>query len=278
MFINGGVWKSSEKIFHYFLQSKPFFVTVCFEPITVHITFENMEVPYFFQNDGGIGRQVALDENNTRHAVQVLRLQAGSEVQLSNGNGKLWTGTIETAAKKNCVVKITEEAVIERNQQRKAAIAISPVKNTARFEWFLEKATELGVAEIFPVICHRTERTHMRLDRLQQICISAMLQSRQVWLPDLHEPLSFNEFLKTRAFGYHHRWVAHCDTYEKHLLARVLQPGMHDSLLLIGPEGDFTPDEIFSAINAGFSGVSLGETRLRTETAGVVGAALMCLL
>lgn len=243
----------------------------------MHVTFVSMELPYFFHTNGGVGLRVALDENNTRHAVQVLRLQPGGLLQLTNGLGKLWTGTIEETGKKKCMVKITEEAVVERSHARKSAVAISPVKNAARFEWFLEKATELGIAEIFPVICHRTERTHMRFDRLQQICISAMLQSRQVWLPVLHEPVLFEGFIKSKDIGYHQRWIAHCESYEKHLLARVLQPGMHDSLLLIGPEGDFTPDEIFEATNSGYIGVSLGNTRLRTETAGVVGAALICL-
>jgi 16S rRNA (uracil1498-N3)-methyltransferase len=237
-----------------------------------------MELPYFFQPEGGIGQKVLLDETNTRHALQVLRMQPGNSMQLTNGLGTLWTGVIEEAAKKKCVVNITGEVFHPRVQVRKSAMAISPVKNASRFEWFLEKATELGIAEIFPLICHRTERTHMRADRLQQICISAMLQSRQVWLPVLHDAMPLAVFLKEKGVAYHHRWVAHCESYEKHLLAKALQPGMHDSLLLIGPEGDFTPDEIFEATNGGYIGVSLGNTRLRTETAGVVGAALMCLL
>ncbi len=237
-----------------------------------------MEIPCFFHESATVGQPASLDETNSRHALQVLRLQPGDPVQLTNGQGLRWTGGLLQTGKKNCSVAIEKEERFARSGTRKAAIGISPLKNTGRFEWFLEKATELGIHEIFPLICHRTVREKFRQDRLRQICISAMLQSRQVWLPVLHEPKPFAGFAgSTVAHAYHQRWIAHCETYEKHLLARVLQPGMQDSLLLIGPEGDFTPDEIFEATNSGFVAVSLGETRLRTETAGVVGAAFLCM-
>jgi len=237
-----------------------------------------MEVPYFFHDSAAPGEQVSLDDTNSRHALQVLRMQPGDLVQLTNGQGILWSGAISSAGKKNCVVGIEKEEKLTRGALRKCAIGISPLKNTGRFEWFLEKATELGIAEIFPLLCHRTVREKFRHDRMRQICISAMLQSRQVWLPVLHEPQPYAKFVQGElAHAYHQRWIAHCEAYEKHHLAGVLQPGMHDSLLLIGPEGDFTPDEIFEATNGGYAAVSLGETRLRTETAGVVGAAFLCL-
>jgi 16S rRNA (uracil1498-N3)-methyltransferase len=238
-----------------------------------------MSLPIFFHASATVGQMESLDESNARHVVQVLRMQPGEYMQLTNGAGLLWTAIITEAGKKNCAVRIEKEEKHPRRQVRKSAIAISPVKNVNRFEWFLEKATELGVAEIFPVKCKRTEKEHFRLDRLRQICISAMLQSRQTWLPVLHEPIAFHDFLgSAAAHAYHTRWIAHCEGYEKHHLARTLQPGMTDSLLLIGPEGDFTTEEIFEATNGGYIAVSLGETRLRTETAGVVGATLMCLL
>lgn len=237
-----------------------------------------MEVPYFFHETASAGQQVNLDENNSRHALQVLRMQPGDLLQLTNGQGILWSGTIASAGKKACVVSIEKEERLPRGVFRKCAVGISPLKNTGRFEWFLEKATELGIAEIFPLLCHRTVREKFRHDRMRQICISAMLQSKQVWLPVLHEPQPYVKFVGGElAHAYHQRWIAHCEGYEKHHLARVLQPGMQDSLLLIGPEGDFTPEEIFEATNAGYVAVSLGQTRLRTETAGVVGAAFLCL-
>jgi len=242
------------------------------------LPLKGMEVPYFFHKSAKKGEQVSLDETNSRHALQVLRMQPGDLLQLTNGQGILWSGTISSAGKKSCVVGIEKEEILPRSILRKSAVGISPLKNAARFEWFLEKATELGIAEIFPLLCHRTVRERFRHDRMRQICISAMLQSKQVWLPVLHEPQPYGGFVGSpMAHAYHQRWIAHCEAYEKHLLARVLQPGMHDSLLLIGPEGDFTTEEIFAATNGGYIAVSLGQTRLRTETAGVVGAALLCL-
>ncbi len=243
------------------------------------ISFVCMSLPIFFHANATVGNIELLDENNAHHVVQVLRMQPGENIQLTNGAGLLWTAVISEAGKKTCLVKIEQEEQLPRLHVRKSAIAISPVKNVSRFEWFLEKATELGIAEIFPVKCKRTEKEHFRLDRLRQICTSAMLQSRQTWLPLLHEPVAFSDFIKSsEAHAYHNRWIAHCEGYEKHHLARALQPGMNDSLLLIGPEGDFTTDEIFEATNGGYVPVSLGETRLRSETAGVVGATLMCLV
>ena len=237
-----------------------------------------MSVPLFFHNAADDGRQVTLDEANSRHALQVLRMQPGDTLELTNGAGLLWQGVIAEAGKKKCSVTIRHQQKVARLQQRRTAIAISPVKNMSRFEWFLEKATELGVHEIFPLLCHRTERSHMRHDRLQQICISAMLQSRQAWLPVLHEPLSFASLLAGPGQAYRHRWIAHCLPDEKIMLANALQPDMPDSLLLIGPEGDFTPEEILNATQGGFRPVALGHTRLRTETAGVAGATLLCML
>jgi 16S rRNA (uracil1498-N3)-methyltransferase len=242
------------------------------------LPLSSMEVPYFFHESASPGVAVNLDETNSRHALQVLRMQPGDLLQLTNGQGVLWSGTISGTGKKACIVAIEKEEKLPRSVFRKSAVGISPLKNTGRFEWFLEKATELGIAEIFPLLCHRTVREKFRHDRMRQICISAMLQSRQVWLPMLHEPQPYTGFVGSQsAHAYHHRWIAHCEGYEKHLLTSVLQPGMHDSLLLIGPEGDFTTEEIFAATDAGYVAVSLGQTRLRTETAGVVGAALLCL-
>ena len=237
-----------------------------------------MSTPIFFHAHTHAGDVTALDETSARHATQVLRMQPGDQLQLTNGEGLLWTATLHLASKKQCLVKIEKEEMLKRLIPRKVGLAISPVKNVSRFEWFLEKATELGVAEIFPVKCHRTVKEHFRMERMRQICMSAMLQSRQTWLPILHEPIVFKDFTNSSsAKAYHHRWIAHCENYEKHNLSKILQPAMPDSLLLIGPEGDFTTEEIFEATNGGYIAVSLGETRLRTETAGMVGAALMCL-
>lgn len=238
-----------------------------------------MSIPLFFQSVGMVGQPVMLDEVHSRHALQVLRMQAGDKMELTNGYGLLWAATITDAGKKKCIVQIESETKIERGVSRKVGIAISPIKNTGRYEWFLEKATELGVADIFPLLCHRTERAHFRLDRMKQILISAMLQSRQVWLPVLHDPVPFTTLVNNKSeTGYRQKLIAHCEYQEKPPLASVIQPHMQDGLLLIGPEGDFTTGEILEATNGGFKAISLGNTRLRTETAGVAGASLMCLL
>jgi 16S rRNA (uracil1498-N3)-methyltransferase len=244
--------------------------------------FCQMETPWFYFPEAVADKSVALDEASAKHAVQVLRLKEGDAICLTNGVGLLHHASISTAGKKQCIVQINETIEMPRLAHRKVSIAISPLKNASRFEWLLEKVTELGIAEIFPVICHRTVREHFRKDRLQSICISAMLQSQQAWLPVLHAPASYEQLITSQSLNntghYHHRWIAHCADFEKHHLAQAVKPGMEDSLLLIGPEGDFTESEIVAAESVGFAAVSLGQTRLRTETAGVVAASLLCLL
>jgi 16S rRNA (uracil1498-N3)-methyltransferase len=239
-----------------------------------------MAFPFFYlekltANDS----QVTLDEATSRHMVQVLRMKAGEQVQLTNGKGLLAIASLTAADKKTCTVSVESSKMVARPASRRVAIGISPVKNTSRFEWFLEKATELGVHEIFPLLCQRTVKEHFRQERMNTICISAMLQSQQAWLPLLHPPVTYSNFITSAPgeYHYHQKWIAHCDDFEKHSLVKVVQPTMKDSLLLIGPEGDFTPQEIMDASVAGFSAVTLGETRLRTETAGVVAATILML-
>jgi 16S rRNA (uracil1498-N3)-methyltransferase len=241
-----------------------------------------MDLPFFYaENLAATQRSITLDETNSKHIVQVLRMKERDEIRLTNGMGLLATGRIANAHKKACEIEITGFTSTIR-QGRRVGIGISPVKNTSRFEWFLEKVTELGVTDIYPLICHRTVREHFRHDRMKAICISAMLQSQQAWLPVLHEPISFATFMEkgqsAGAAHYHQKWMAHCDDFEKHALAKVLQPGMTDSLILIGPEGDFSPEEIMQASANEYAAVTLGETRLRTETAGVAAASVLRLV
>jgi 16S rRNA (uracil1498-N3)-methyltransferase len=238
-----------------------------------------MDMPWFYLAHLPAGQLIALDENAAKHAVQVLRMQEGDSMLLTDGKGQLCEGKLAQVQKKKCLVQLNHCQLIPRKVERKVAIGISPLKNASRFEWFLEKATEMGVAEIFPLLCHRTVRSHFRMDRMQAICVSAMLQSQQTWLPILHMPLPYQDLMqRIEQVHYHHRWIAHCSDLEKHHLSKVLQPGMTDSLLLIGPEGDFTNEEIILAETHNFSAVALGDTRLRTETAGVAATALLCLM
>lgn len=234
-----------------------------------------MALPFFYISDYKNEQQVILDEDTSRHVVQVLRMKTGEQLNLTDGRGNLLTCVIAEEHKKHCTVAVKETQYIEPTK-RKISIAISLLKNANRFEWFLEKATEIGVNEIIPLICERTEKEKFRYDRMQGICISAMLQSQQCWLPVLQEPVQFED-LVMRRFENGRKFIAHCVEGDKASLHN-LQINTSSSLqILIGPEGDFVPAEIELALMNQFVPVSLGETRLRTETAGVVAAALLCL-
>lgn len=232
-----------------------------------------MALPYFYLPDPAEDDLLWLDEPNSKHAIAVLRMQEGEQLHLTDGKGQLLTAAIVSPHKKKCTIRVLEKTTATRPQAR-VSIAISPVKNTARFEWFLEKATEIGVAEIIPLICQRTEKLHFRFERMEQILISAMLQSQQVWLPKLHEPQPFSKVAQLP--GFDRKWIAHCLPKSRQSL-REEGVAVTDQLLLIGPEGDFTPSEIESAIQANCFPVTLGNTRLRTETAGMAGATLLCI-
>src|SRR5690606_16297316 len=230
-----------------------------------------MGLPIFYLEEFTGNNTVELNEETSRHIVQVLRMQEGSQIQLTDGRGRLMDAEITAAHKKKTLVKILRQQSIAPSEN-KITIAISPIKNTSRFEWFLEKATEIGVNEIIPLICQRTEKEKLRTDRLQQIIISAMLQSQQVWLPVLHEQTIFKNVLANAT--HENKFIAHCEDGEKNDFFYEVKESK-SSIILIGPEGDFTTDEIREAIQKNFTPVSLGENRLRTETAGVVAATLL---
>ncbi|RYY67309.1 MAG: 16S rRNA (uracil(1498)-N(3))-methyltransferase [Chitinophagaceae bacterium] len=231
-----------------------------------------MALPYFFVADISPA-SLQLDEPTSKHVISVLRMQKGEALLLTDGKGSKAGAVIEDDNRKRCLVRITERSR-EATLQPRVSIAIGMVKNASRFEWFLEKATEIGVTEIIPLVTARTEKEKFRADRLQGILQSAMLQSQQCWLPHLQEPQSFSQVLK---HGATQRFIAHCEEGGKRALRNELKPGA-DRLLLIGPEGDFTPKEIEEALATGFVPVTLGDTRLRTETAGMVGAVLLRML
>ncbi len=231
-----------------------------------------MKLPFFYISGyDDTQKEMVLDEDTSKHVVQVLRMKAGECINLTDGKGNLLTCEISDDNKKHCTVSVIDKTYKEQ-QSKKVFIAISLLKSTNRFEWFLEKATEIGVSEIVPLICERTEKEKFRYERLQGICISAMLQSQQCWLPVLHQPVEFDKAVKTISSDL--KLIAHCEdgTVKKNL--STLQP-FNSSTIFIGPEGDFTQKEIELAIHNDYQQVSLGETRLRTETAGVLAAALL---
>jgi 16S rRNA (uracil1498-N3)-methyltransferase len=236
-----------------------------------------MALPFFYKEDIDVTTTtVVLDEDTSKHIVQVLRMKNGEKLQLTNGKGALFTCEITDDNRKKCAVRILT-TINHQPSTINVAIAISLIKNNTRFEWFLEKATEIGVTEIIPVICERTEKTAFKFDRMKSILISAMLQSQQVWLPVLHEPTKFTSFVDQSKDGQ--KFIAHCeDENNKQPLTNKLLSNLNSKLILIGPEGDFTTNEIEEAIKNKFVPVALGNTRLRTETAGVVAATLLKLL
>jgi 16S rRNA (uracil1498-N3)-methyltransferase len=237
-----------------------------------------MTLPFFFIDTyDSSSSLITLNEETSKHVIQVLRMKVGEQLNLTDGKGTLLTAEITDAHKKNCVVKIQATSCMPL-AARKTAIAISLVKNASRFEWFLEKATELGVTEIIPLLCERTERQYFRYERMKGIVVSAMLQSQQTWLPILHEPISFKEYVQqTSSSNDVQKMIAHCEEGNKQSIVQVMKAGASMYNILIGPEGDFSKDEIELALKQGYSPVALGETRLRTETAGIVAATFLCI-
>jgi 16S rRNA (uracil1498-N3)-methyltransferase len=238
-----------------------------------------MALPFFYKEDiDAAAAAVVLDEDTSKHMVQVLRMQNGEQLQLTDGRGKLFNCEITDNNRKRCTVSI-KTTTHHPARETKTSIAISLLKNVNRFEWFLEKATEIGVTEIIPLICARTEKQNFKTARLQSILISAMLQSQQCWLPKMGEPVAYKKVLeRLKASGEEQKFIAHCEDENNKitLTSKLLNPST-PKLILIGPEGDFTSEEIQLALQKDFIPVSLGNTRLRTETAGVVAATLLCI-
>lgn len=211
-----------------------------------------------------------LSEETSRHCIQVLRMKPGERLQITDGNGNLFTATIMDDHKKKCQVKI-DNAAHPQQQTIKISIAISLLKNPSRFEWFVEKSAEIGVTEIIPLVCEHTTKERLRYDRVNNILISAMLQSKQTWLTRLRPSVRFEQFVSEPYEGK--KLIAHCADGTKQ---SIIGAGKTDqTLILIGPEGDFSKAEIETAIEKSYIPVSLGNTRLRSETAGVVAAALL---
>ena len=208
------------------------------------------------------------DKEESRHIVKVLRKKEGDTVHITNGKGFLFTSQITFANEKKCEVCITAEQFFEPMPYR-LHLAVAPTKLNDRYEWFLEKAVEIGVTEITPIICEHSERSSFKGDRFEKIIHSAMKQSLQYHMPVLHEPVPYAAFVQQQRDGL--LFIAHCEETDKKLLKTELQP-KQPVTLLIGPEGDFSTKEISQALGLGYVPVSLGNTRLRTETAAIVAA------
>ncbi|WP_276381793.1 16S rRNA (uracil(1498)-N(3))-methyltransferase [Flavobacterium sp. H4147] len=208
----------------------------------------------------------SFDKEESRHIIKVLRKKDSDILHVTNGKGILFETEITLASDNKCIVDVIS---ITKSPEPKFRLhlAVAPTKMNDRFEWFLEKATEIGIQEITPIICDRSERKVVNLDRFEKIILSAMKQSNETFLPKLNEAVSFKEFIKQQNQGL--QFIAHCEETDKKSLKETLKPN-ENVTLLIGPEGDFSEKEIKLAIENHYQPVTLGNTRLRTETAAVV--------
>lgn len=213
-----------------------------------------------------------LPEEEAAHAIRVLRLQPGDEVMLTDGKGNFYRAEIGTATHKRCLLNIIETIPQEPLWSGHLHLAMAPTKNMDRTEWFSEKATEIGFDELTFLNCRFSERKVIKMERISKILISAIKQSLKARLPKLNEMTDFNKFITQPFKGQ--KFIAHCYEGEKPLLKDIIRKG-EDALVLIGPEGDFSEDEVKKAIDNGFTPISLGKSRLRTETAALVACHLL---
>ena len=230
-----------------------------------------MSIPYFYEPSIVAGQtSFTLNEISSKHCVQVLRMQENQRVDITNGMGYLFEATILTAHKKNTLVQIQSEKFIAASSQ-KITLGIGLLKNLTRFEWLLEKATEMGVYEIMPLLCDHTLFEKFKLERFQNILQSAMIQSQQVWLPLLGTPVQFKEAIQNQKQTQ--KLIAHCEASDKLDIKKIVPTS--DLLLLIGPEGDFSTTEIELALANNYQAIHLGPTRLRTETAALFALSVL---
>ena len=213
-------------------------------------------------------KEVIFPKDESKHIVKVLRKQEGDNLNITNGKGFLFSAKIIEANHNKCKAKITAVEQ-ERDKKYHIHLAVAPTKMNDRFETFLEKATEIGLDKITPIICDHSERKVVKINRFERVLQSAMKQSLHYSMPEISEAISFQEFIQQEQ--NEQKFIAHCEENEKKSLQKELEPGKNYTIL-IGPEGDFSSEEIKSAIKAGFVPVTLGNTRLRTETAAIVAA------
>lgn len=207
------------------------------------------------------------DKTESRHIVRVLRKQEGDLLHITNGKGYLFVAEISVASDKKCLVHIISSTEKKKAWNYRLHIAIAPTKLNDRLEWFLEKATEIGIDEITPIICKHSERKVIKLERFEKIALSAMKQSLKFHLPKINPAVSFKEFIDNKPTG--DLFIAHCEEQDKKSFKQEIKPNS-DITILIGPEGDFSTNEIELALQNKFTPVTLGESRLRTETAALV--------
>ena len=221
-----------------------------------------------------IADTLTLGEEDSKHCVKVLRMGEGDTIEVVDGNGNLYTCRISMAHPKRCAIEVLDMEQQPPHWGHRIVLAIAPTKNLDRIEWLVEKCVEMGVDRIIPLRCHNSERTVLKTERLKKIMVAAMKQSLKATLPQLDEMTSIMDVIAEGVEGT--RCIAYCDAMlpreQRRTLPSVYRPGS-DVMVLIGPEGDFSPEEVQAATAAGFVPVTLGESRLRTETAGLMAVA-----
>ncbi len=223
---------------------------------------------FYNPNISKLEKEVTFDKEESRHLVKVLRMKEGDTFKITNGKGSFFSAEIISANPKGCLVKILSEE-FQQPLPYQLHLAVAPTKLNDRYEWFLEKATEIGISEITPIICDHSERKTIKPERYEKILQSAMKQSLKAYLPVLNEAVSYKDFINSEKNSEGLKCIAHCEETDKKSLKSVLKQNQKITIL-IGPEGDFSSEEIELAKQAGFIPVTLGESRLRTETAAVV--------
>lgn len=232
-----------------------------------------MQLFYNASLDGSV-TQFVFNEEESRHIVKVLRKKPGDHLQITNGKGYLFKAEILSADLKQCKARIVETTKKHQKMHR-LHMVVAPTKSMDRFEWFLEKVTEIGVNEITPIICEHSERKVLKMPRIERIVQGAMKQSLRTYLPKINEPVRFDDFVKRNHEGL--LFIAHCHDEEKMELIRRVAPDK-DITILIGPEGDFSEREVDLAYASSFYPVALGDARLRTETAAIVACATVAII
>lgn len=220
-------------------------------------------------------KEISFSKEESRHIVRVLRKKEGDTLYITDGKGYLFTSEILRAYDKKCLVKVTDIQKKPKHWNYYLHIAIAPTKNNDRYEWFLEKATEIGIDEITPVFCEHSERRQIKSDRMEKVILSAMKQSLKYNLPVFNEAVKFKDFINKKDWDL--GLIAHCEDGQKNVLGSFL-PFRKKIMILIGPEGDFSVSEIELATENGIKPVSLGDSRLRTETAGIVACHTVSIL
>ena len=231
------------------------------------------EVRFFYVPDAHLQTELPPDE--AMHAMRVLRLKGGDELFLMDGKGNYFKAEVTIAATHHCYYEIKECLPQEPQWKGYRHLVIAPTKMLDRIEWMTEKATEIGVDEISFINCQFSERRLMKTTRLEKIAISAVKQSRKAWKPKLHEMMPFKKFISAYTEGP--RYIAHCydEIPRSNLFEQLRHQESDDAMVLIGPEGDFSIEEVRQAVDAGFISVDLGRSRLRTETAGLTAVMMM---